>query len=44
MPNLAKPFSQNLGLANVPIWKTHVLQDINHDAFHHITCAVQFME
>lgn len=44
MPNLANPFSQNLGLAKVSIWKTYVLQDINYDAFHHITCAVQFME
>lgn len=44
MPNLAKTFSQNLGLANISIWKTYVLQDINYDAFHHITCTVQFME
>lgn len=44
VPKLAKPWSQNLGLANVSIWKTYVLWGINYDAFHHITCAVQFME
>lgn len=44
VPDLAKPLSQSLGLAKASIWKTYVLWDINYDAFHHITCAVQFME
>lgn len=44
VPDLAKPLSQSLGLAKVSVWKTYVLWDINYDAFHHIPCAVQFME